>query len=154
MIDLEHALTDLAEHLDHPAGEQLVDDVRERLAPNPPRADRRPLRTRSWLAVAAVFLLVLATVIAVAPARHAIADWLGLGAVKIRQTETPPRTNGTTGNEVPGSTGARADADAAARLRAGADRHGASRSRFPAIPTWERSSTSRWMCACPVGSSR
>ena len=154
VINLEHTLTDLAEHLDHPTGEQLVDDVRERLAPHPPRAGRRPSRTRSWLAVAAVFLLVLATVIAVAPARHTIADWLGLGAVKIR------RIRGAAAHERPRrarrSPGARVRAPNAARRRA----YRAARTVMEFPITLPRDPArgsalrrSRWMCVCPVGSS-
>ena len=58
MIDLEGALVDLAEHLDHPAGDQLAADVRRRIA-TPIRVDeRRRNRVRVLLALAAACLLI------------------------------------------------------------------------------------------------
>ncbi len=116
MIDLERALIDLAEHLDHPAGDQLADDVRRRCSVPSRVDDRRATRARVLLAVAAVFVLITIAVIAIPPSREAIADWLGIGTVQIRRTEHQPATNNTSGNQVPGQPGAPRDPDAQARL--------------------------------------
>ena len=105
MIDLEHALTDLAEHLDHPAGDRLAETLRRRLTAIVPGADRRR-RTRALLAAAAVFAVVATGVVAIAPARHAVADWLGIGAVEIRRSDRPlPPATSTTSHRS-GSTAA------------------------------------------------
>ena len=86
MIDLEHALVDLAEHLDHPAGADLGHEVRRRIAEPIAAGDRSRHRTRSLLALAAVLLLIVAAVVTISPARSAIADWLGIGAVEVRRS--------------------------------------------------------------------
>lgn len=103
MIDLEHALVDLAEHLDHPDADDLVDALRRRLVSPVRGDDRRHDRSRALLAVAAVFALVVIATLAISPSRHAIADWLGIGAVEVRRTGTPPRAGRTAGHTVPGS---------------------------------------------------
>src|SRR5205823_2541111 len=89
VIDLEVALADLADHLDHPAGAGSAEALRRRLtAPAPGIDRRRPVRA---LLVAAAVLAVVATgVVAIAPARHAVADWLGIGAVEVRRSDRPP----------------------------------------------------------------
>jgi hypothetical protein len=114
VIDLEHALTDLAEHLDHPAGDQLAADVRRRLSTPTPIAERRRNRGRVLLVAAAVFVVIAPAVTAIPPTREAIADWLGIGGVEIRRTNQPPPTNGS--HPVPGQPGAPAVNDAPARL--------------------------------------
>ena len=96
MIDLEAALLDLAEHLDCPAGDELVANVRSRLSVTDAIAERRKWRGRAVLVAAAVFVIVLASVIAVAPAREAIADWLGIGAVEVRRGPAQPVAPPTT----------------------------------------------------------
>jgi len=118
MIDLERALTDLAEHLDHPAGDDLVDAVRVRIAqPDSIGAPARR-RGRALVAIAAVLLAIIAAVVAIAPARHAVADWLGIGAVEIRRAATP-RPNGSSAVTVPGAPGTAApDATAQQELAA------------------------------------
>jgi hypothetical protein len=103
VIDLERALVDLADHLDHPSGDRLTDEVRRRLASPALVAGRRPDRWRSLLAVAAVFILMVVAALAIPPARHAIADWLGIGAVEVRRSDRPPAANGPSGRTVPGS---------------------------------------------------
>jgi hypothetical protein len=112
MIDLEQALTDLAEHLDYPVSEQAPAALRRRLvAPDHAR------RTRALLVAAAVLVLMATSIVAIAPARRAVADWLGIGAVEIRRTDAPlPST--TARHPVPGATGAQQDPNAAARLAA------------------------------------
>ncbi len=117
MIDLEGALVDLAEHLDHPAGDQLAADVRRRIA-TPIRVDeRRRNRGRVLLALAAALLLIAIAVVAIPPSREAIADWLGIGAVDIRRSEQPPAAE-TGGRPVPGQPGSPRDREALARLAA------------------------------------
>jgi hypothetical protein len=109
VIDLEAALVDLGEHLDHPAGEQLAVAVRHRLG--------RPDRSRSLVAVAAVFVLIVAAALAVPPARHAIADWLGIGAIEVRRSDGPLPREGAGDRTVPGSPdGTTRDIDAPRRL--------------------------------------
>ena len=122
MINLEHALTDLGEHLDYPVAEDAAADLRRRLTtPGPAHArthihrGHRSPRSRALLVAAAVLVILATGVVAIAPARHAVADWLGIGAVEIRRSDRPlpgrpPR------HPVPGATGATATADAAARL--------------------------------------
>jgi hypothetical protein len=95
-MDLEGALLDLAEHLDYPAGNQLVATVRERVSGIDAKAERRNRRSRALLVAAAVFVVILASVIVVAPAREAIADWLGIGAVEVRRGPALPVAPPTT----------------------------------------------------------
>jgi hypothetical protein len=117
VIDLERALTDLAEHLDHPAGDQLVDAVRERIARSTSAETRTRRRVRAVVAIAAVLLAIIAAVVAIAPARHAVADWLGIGAVEIRRSQTP-LPNGSSALTVPGATDSTRDAAAGRELAA------------------------------------
>jgi hypothetical protein len=99
VIDLERALFDVAEHLDHPAGDELAVGVRRRLAAPTRRADR----SRSLLAVAAVFILIVMAALAIPPARHAIADWLGIGAIEVRRSDGPTVSTGPSAQTVPGA---------------------------------------------------
>jgi hypothetical protein len=112
MIDLERALTDLAEYLDHPISEQAPAALRRRLdAPTP------TWRARALLVAAVVLVIMATSIVAIAPARHAVADWLGIGAVEIRRSDKPLPTS-TAPHPVPGATGATPDPRAAARLAA------------------------------------
>ena len=120
MIDLERALSDLADHLDYPISADRAEALRQRL-----RGDREvrthwighTRRARALLGAAAVLILAAAGVVAIAPARHAVADWLGIGAVEIRRTDRPlPTPSG--GNPVPGSPGRGRAGDAGAELAA------------------------------------
>src|SRR5262249_9127951 len=96
VIDLERALVDLAEHLDVPEHRDSDDALTRRLtAPTKLRH-----RERALVAAAAAIVVVAAGVLAVAPARRAVAGWLGFGAVEIRRTAPPPAVTPTT----PGST--------------------------------------------------
>lgn len=123
MIDLELALADLAEHLDHPASEHSAAELRRRLvAPVRGRRDFRP-STRALLVAAAVCAVVATGVVAIAPARQAVADWLGIGAVEIRRSDLPPgaapsTTSKSSASTVPGATGPVRTATAARRLAA------------------------------------
>jgi hypothetical protein len=118
VIDLDAALFDLAEHLDHPAAENLADVVLGRVAPGVTRARRR---MRAAFAVAATVVVLTAALLAIGPARHAIADWLGIGAVEVRHSEgtVPPATGA---NTVPGAaaTGTAAPGPVVARELAAA----------------------------------
>jgi hypothetical protein len=96
MIDLEAALLDLAEHLDYPVGEDLVATVRQRVSERDTIDTRRSRRSRMLLVAAAMFLVLLASVIAVAPAREAVANWLGIGAVEVRRGPAQPVAPPTT----------------------------------------------------------
>jgi hypothetical protein len=110
MIDLERGLTDLADHLDYPASEQAPAALRRRLiAPDSAR------RRRALLVAAAVLVIMATSIVAIAPARHAVADWLGIGAVEIHRSNGPLPTS-TGRHPVPGATGATPDPRAAARL--------------------------------------
>jgi hypothetical protein len=102
VIDVERALFDLAEHLDCPAGEHLADTVRDRISVTGSRVEAPRHRVRALLTIAAVLVAIVAVVVVVAPARHAIADWLGIGAVEIRVSEHPLPT-GPTAFTVPGA---------------------------------------------------
>jgi hypothetical protein len=111
-MNLEHALTDLAEYLDYPMSEEAPAALRRRLiAPYTAR------RTRALLVAAAVLVIMATGIVAIAPARHAVADWLGIGAVEIHRSDRPLPTP-TARHPVPGATGATPDPHAAARLAA------------------------------------
>jgi hypothetical protein len=99
---LEDALFDLAEHLDHPAGAGLEAAVRQRIGEPEPVEPRSSSRARTFLAVAAAVVVIAGALVAIAPARRAIADWLGIGAVDIRRVETP-LPNGPGTHTVPGA---------------------------------------------------
>ncbi len=120
MIDLERALGDLADHLDYPTGEHAAEALRRLLVapgPVPGRSIARTRRARALLVAAAVLALVATGVVAIAPARHAVADWLGIGAVEIRRTDRPlPTAPGN--NPVPGSPGSAPAVNAETRLAA------------------------------------
>jgi hypothetical protein len=111
VIDLEGALFDLAEHLDHPAGDDLVARVRERVSETAAIAKRPHRRSRALLVAAAVFVMLLASVIAVAPAREAVANWLGIGAVEVRRGPALPVAPPTTRPRVHSLDGARTAVD-------------------------------------------
>jgi len=102
-MDLERALTDLADHLDVPDTAGSRDALRRRLMA--PASLPRHRRARTLLSAAAAVAVVTAGLVAVAPARHAVAGWLGIGAVEIRRTEPPlsvaPSTVPTTGTTHP-----------------------------------------------------
>jgi hypothetical protein len=95
VIDLEHALVELGEHLDAPAGDDLVVAVRDGIGPRPPW--RMPRAVRPMIAIVVIAAVV---VLAVPPSRHAVARWLGIGAVEVRHGV--PRPTGSA--PVPGST--------------------------------------------------
>ena len=85
MTDLERALSDLADHLDAPE----AGNWRDRLAYGLTAGAGPHRRSPRLLLVAAAAAIVVASagVVAIAPARHAVAGWLGIGAVEIRRSE-------------------------------------------------------------------
>ena len=117
MIELERALVDLAEHLDHPTGDGLIDAVRRRIAGPVLLAERTRHRARALLTVAAVLVVIVAAVVTISPARRAIADWLGIGAVEIRRSDRPPPT-GPPELTIPGASGSSGTGAATAQLAA------------------------------------
>jgi len=111
VIDLERALFDVAEHLDHPAGDALADAVRRRLAAPTRLADRATDRSRSLLAVAAVFIVIVMAALAIPSSRHAIADWLGIGAIEVRRSGGPAVSTAPGVRPVPGVPGVTSPGD-------------------------------------------
>ena len=85
-------LDDLARHLVAPAPD--VDVVTAAIA----QIRRAPRRgpTRSLLAVAAIILIVVALVALIAPARRAVADWLGIGGTRVESIDALPEGLGST----------------------------------------------------------
>jgi hypothetical protein len=103
VIDLERALVDLGEHLDYPIGGDIDRAVMQRIvALDREAVPRSGRRTRVLLAIAAAIVVIVGAVVAIAPARHAVADWLGIGAVDIRRSSTPLST-GSSERTVPGA---------------------------------------------------
>ena len=97
MADLERALRDLGEYLDHPAGLNLASAVRLRLEEQP-AATRRTLpaipvaRRRAVLSFAtAVVVFVMSALGFWAPAREAVADLFGLRGVLFSRQPSPVR---------------------------------------------------------------
>jgi hypothetical protein len=88
VIDLERALTDLATHLDVPDHDGWDGDLARRLTEPVPLRRRR--RMHVLAAAAAAVVVGAAGVVSVAPARHAVAGWLGIGAVEVHQSAPPP----------------------------------------------------------------
>jgi hypothetical protein len=123
VIDLEAALFDLAEHLDHATGDRLDDAVRRRIS-SATAGERPRRRARALLAIAATIVVLAAAIVSIGPARHAIADWLGVGAVEVHVSEGP-RPPGTGTNTVPGASGSGpvAPTSGAARQLAVARKH-------------------------------
>ena len=94
MIDLEVALTDLADHLDIPQTADAADTLTLRLTAI--EGNDRRSRPRVLLAAAAAVFVLAAGSVAVAPARHAVAGWLGIGAVEVRREAGPDVTTPST----------------------------------------------------------
>jgi hypothetical protein len=94
MSELELALTRIGRELEYPETPDLTGAVRRRLAEGRrPRSWQRPL----VIALAAVIVGVGA-VMAVPQARSEILDWLGIGAVTVRQVEGLPEVELATGD--------------------------------------------------------
>jgi hypothetical protein len=95
VTDLERALSELAGHLDVPAAGDFDDTLTRRLTALDPGTRRRSPRLM-LVAAAAAIVVASAGVVAVAPARHAVAGWLGIGAVEISRAEPRPIVTTTT----------------------------------------------------------
>jgi hypothetical protein len=90
--DLERALTELGEHLDvgidgNGANANWQDDLARRLAE--PTPIHRRSRLHALVAAAAAIAVLAAGVVTVAPARSAVAGWLGIGAVEVSHGPPP-----------------------------------------------------------------
>ncbi len=88
MIDLEQSLTELAERMEIPGGEWLVDDVVRRIA----EPAVRPPRRRSLRLAGAMVVALVVVAIALPGPRHAVARWLGFDSVHIEPAITVPTT--------------------------------------------------------------
>ncbi len=124
MVDpeLEARLIELGARLDVPEAGSLPAAVRARLDPVAVSApgDRELWRRRALVA-AAVVVAILTVLCAYSPTRTALADWLGIGAVRftsVAQLPTlPPNTAAATPAGSTGSTGS-TEADAMAHAQA------------------------------------
>jgi hypothetical protein len=111
--DLVLALRDLGERIGLPAADPVASAVdRIRTATTSPafssrdRALQRPIpRTKRWVVAAAVAVVVAIVGVLAAPgSRHAVADWLGIGSVRVTYTAELPDDTGHAydlGNPVP-----------------------------------------------------
>jgi hypothetical protein len=82
---LGRALTDLGAHVAvpvHPLWTRVATDLDDAVAPS--RAARR---WRVAVAVACVLLVLLAATLAIAPARRAVADFLGIGSTRVERVD-------------------------------------------------------------------
>jgi hypothetical protein len=113
MSDLELVLRDLGERAVFPGETELAERVVTRLA-DEAAATPTPHRWRTIGLAAAAILLVATLTVAVSPGmRHALADFLGIGAVRIHpaspasissvsgRTSPPPASDPTLGRAVP-----------------------------------------------------
>jgi hypothetical protein len=92
---LERDLRELGRALDLPAGVDVAPRVLARLEGGRPR--RRP---RALAVALAALALALAVALAVPPARSAILDWLGIGAVRVDLVETLPELDPAVGPDL------------------------------------------------------
>ena len=83
MADLETALSDLAAHLEWPETPDLRPRVRQALV------QRRPWFESRWALAAVAVVTIVAVLLAYAPTRTAIADWINLHT-RISHTTTLP----------------------------------------------------------------
>jgi hypothetical protein len=94
MSELELALTQIGRDLTYPETPDLTGAVRRRLAEG-----RRPFgRRRLLVAALAALAVAVGGVMAVPQARSEILDWLGIGAVTVRQVEDLPPVELATGD--------------------------------------------------------
>ncbi|HEY8092474.1 MAG TPA: hypothetical protein VID93_01780 [Acidimicrobiales bacterium] len=103
-VDLEQALTELADSLEFPGSDALAGRVTARLAqPVVVPFGRRP-NVRKALAVAAAAVVIAGLVLAGSPrARRAVADLLGIGGIEIQTSS--PATGSTAATTVVPSAG-------------------------------------------------
>ena len=91
---LERALVDLGPRLELPPTPDLAGRVRAAIEAGDARPARRaPLTWRAALVGAAVVVVIVATTLLFSPAaRHAVADWLGIGGIRIGHGAGPTPT--------------------------------------------------------------
>lgn len=97
---LERALVELGPRLELPPTPDLVRRVRAVIeSQDAPPARRGPLTWRAGLVGVAVIAVIVATTLVFSPAaRHAVADWLGIGGIRIGHgagptASAPPGSN-------------------------------------------------------------
>ncbi len=95
MIDLERALTDLADRVDIPSSDWFVSDVMRRINEVPEARVRRAPRRAPRL-VGALLALVVAVVVVSPGPRHAVARWLGFDSVRIEPGVSVPTSQAPT----------------------------------------------------------
>lgn len=97
MIELEHDLRDLGEHLDHPPGDQIVTGLRARLSDPPERLKPRPrwATRRAIVPAMASAAAVVLLAVAIPPIRDAIVDRLRAGDSTQRDRTASPRQGST-----------------------------------------------------------
>ena len=88
--DLEAALVDLGQHIDHPHGVEVAPTVTARLTV----VDHRSARPR-WVPVGIAAAVLLVALLALPAPREALADWLGIGAVRVVRTDQPSEPLGS-----------------------------------------------------------
>ena len=88
--DIETALSDLAHHIDHPRGAGLAAAVIARLT-----AVEQPAPRSRRLSVAIAAALALIVLLSFPAPRAALADWLGIGAVRVVRTDEIPEGTGS-----------------------------------------------------------
>jgi hypothetical protein len=96
-----------SDSVDGDLGPARVGDLGDRVGRRAGAADRRGRRASRVLVAAAVVVGVLAVLLAVTPTREAIADWFGIGAVRITRSDGPL----TTGDPTAPTTAARPTVD-------------------------------------------
>jgi hypothetical protein len=101
MSDLEGRLTQLRDDVVWPPTPDLARAVAARIATEPAPPARRPrptLRPATAIAAALALVLALGAVLAASPGvRARIADWLGIGAVRIERVDRLPDTGPAAG---------------------------------------------------------
>jgi hypothetical protein len=90
----DDGLGDRADDGPDDAADDSSGDSADDVAAGPTWAVRsgRGFRSHRILAAAAIVIVALAVLLAVAPAREAIADWFGIGSVRITRSDAPPST--------------------------------------------------------------
>jgi hypothetical protein len=98
MTDLERMLHELAPHVDYPPEPDLVRSVRARIEAAAPPSQRRILphvpRRAALAGVMVLLAAVITSLVALPGLRAAVADWLGLGGVRIHSGGPSPTPAG------------------------------------------------------------
>lgn len=88
-VDLERALDDLRTHIAFPEPPDIAATVGTTLRREPRRRAGRPV-IRPGLVAAGIALVACLVVVSVPQARRAVADWLGIGGIRIRTEGSAP----------------------------------------------------------------